>query len=74
MERNSQTDIEVPATQMAEIEAGNADESSLVIDRNKDNSKDKSEGEEDDIDDLTELALLAIAEFMSSAILMIRTS
>jgi len=57
----------VPATQMAEIQGGNADESSLVIDKNKD----KSEGEEDDIDDLTEFALLAISEFMSSAILMI---
>lgn len=58
---------EAPGTQMAMINGGDADESSLVIKKAKENSDD----EEDDIDDFTELCLLAIAEFMSSAILMI---
>jgi len=58
---------EPPLTQMAMINGGDADESSLVIKK----AKEKSDDEEDDIDDFTELCLLAVAEFMSSAMLMI---
>ena len=38
----------------------------------KKKKSDEEEEESDDIDDLTELILLAISEFMSSAMLMIR--